>query len=122
MAKIVCGGSRIVCSATDFGTCADPTQRRVLHWKNTPPWNVLWPDIGVALLAFRASGHLMNLRYAAAQVALYRRARHRAIRAEHTAIAREWLKSLTAALAVIEELAGIGRHCLDSLIAAFWGK
>jgi hypothetical protein len=25
------------------------------------PWNALWPDIGVALLAFRASGHLMKL-------------------------------------------------------------
>jgi hypothetical protein len=30
----------------------------------------------MASVAFRASGHLMNLRHAATQVALYRRARH----------------------------------------------
>ena len=61
----------------------------------------------------------MNLRHAATHVALYRRARHRAVRAEHAAIAREGLEPFATALAVIEELAGIGRHRLDSLIAAF---
>jgi hypothetical protein len=71
------------------------------------------------LLAFRSSGHLMNLWHAATQVALYRGARHRAVGAEHAAIAREGLEPFATALAVIEELAGIGRHRLDSLIAAF---
>jgi len=50
-------------------------------------------------------------------MALDRRARHRAVGAEHAAIAREGLEPFTAALAVIEELAGIGRHCLDDLMA-----
>ena len=71
------------------------------------------------LLAFRASGHLTNLWHAATQVGLDRRARHRAVRAEHAAIARERLEPFATALAVIEELARIGRHRLDSLIAAF---
>src|SRR5882757_8161443 len=61
----------------------------------------------------------MNRRHAATHVALYGRARHRAVRAEYAAIAREGLEPFVAALAVIEELAGIGRHRLDSLIAAF---
>ena len=61
----------------------------------------------------------MNRRHAATHVALYGRARHRAVRAEHAAIAREGLEPFATALAVIEELAGIGRHRLDSLIAAF---
>ena len=64
-------------------------------------------------------GALMNRRHAATHVALYGRARHRAVRAEHAAIAREGLEPFATALAVIEELAGIGRHRLDSLIAAF---
>src|SRR5712692_11358857 len=64
--------------------------------------------VGVPLLA-----------HAATQVALYGRTRHRAVRAEHAAIARAGLEPFATALAVIEELAGIGRHRLDSLIAAF---
>src|SRR5216684_1023502 len=64
--------------------------------------------VGVALLA-----------HAATQVALYGRTRHRAVRAEHAAIACEGLEPFATALAVIEELAGIGRHRFDSLIAAF---
>src|ERR1700686_4674311 len=64
----------------------------------------------------------MNLWHAATQIALYRRARHGAVRAEHAAIAREGLEPFATALAVIEELAGIGRHRLDSLIAAFWAS
>ena len=64
----------------------------------------------------------MNLWHAATQVALYRRARHRAVRAEHVAIAREGLEPLATALAVIEELTGIGRHRLDSLMAAFGAR
>jgi hypothetical protein len=43
----------------------------------------------------------------------------RTVRPEHAAIAREGLEPLTTALAVIEELAGIDRHRLDNLIAAF---
>jgi len=54
-----------------------------------------------------------------AHVALYRRARHRPVRAKHAAIAREGLEPFAAPFAVIEELAGIGRHRLDSLMAAF---
>ena len=71
------------------------------------------------VLAFRALRQLMNLWHAATQVGLDRRARHRAVRAEHAAIARERLEPFATALAVIEELAGIGRHRLDSPIAAF---
>ena len=73
----------------------------------------------IALLAFRAAEHLLNLWQAATQVALCRRARHGTVRAEHAAIAREGLEPFATALAGIEELAGIGRHRLDSLIAAF---
>jgi hypothetical protein len=58
-------------------------------------------------------------RSAAAVIALDRRTRDRAVGTEHAAIAREGLEPFTTALAVIEELAGIGRHRLDSLIAAF---
>src|SRR5712692_10881369 len=64
--------------------------------------------VGVPLLA-----------HAATQVALYGRTRHRAVRAEHAAIACEGLEPFATALAIIEELAGIGRHRLDDLIAAF---
>ena len=49
---------------------------------------------------------------------LNRRARHRAIRAEHAAIARKGFKPLAAAFAVVEELAGVGRHRVRRLIAA----
>src|SRR6266404_4193356 len=45
-------------------------------------------------------------------------ARDRAIGTEHATIASEGLKPRPAALAVIEELAGIGWHCLDGLVAA----
>src|SRR6202051_3738819 len=61
----------------------------------------------------------MNLRHAAPQVGLLRLARGGAERAEHAAIAREGLEPFATALAVIEELAGIGRHRLDSLKGAF---
>ena len=52
-------------------------------------------------------------------VALYRRARHRSVRAKHAAIARKGLEPLAASFAVIEKLAGISRHRLDGLMAAF---
>jgi hypothetical protein len=55
---------------------------------------------------------------AAAVIALDRRTRDRAIGAEYATIADEGLKPHPAALAVIEELAGIGWHCLDGLMAA----
>jgi hypothetical protein len=54
----------------------------------------------------------------AAVIALDWRARDRAIGAEYATIAGEGLKPYPAALAVIEELAGIGWHCLDGLMAA----
>ena len=74
---------------------------------------------GVSLrLAGGVSG-LVDGRHAATHVALYRRARHRSVRAKHAAIAREGLEPFAAPFAVIEELAGIGRHRLDSLMAAF---
>jgi hypothetical protein len=46
---------------------------------------------------------------------LYRRAGHGAIGAEHAAVARLWLQQRMAMLALVEPLAGIGRHrlCLD---------
>jgi hypothetical protein len=62
---------------------------------------------------------LVDGRQAATHVALYRRARHRSVRAKHAAIAREGLEPFAAPFAVIEELAGIGRHRLDSLMGAF---
>jgi hypothetical protein len=62
---------------------------------------------------------LVNGWHATAHVALDRRARHRSVRAKHAAIAREGLEPFAAPFAVIEELAGIGRHRLDSLMAAF---
>src|SRR6266851_7945476 len=62
---------------------------------------------------------LVDGRHAATHVALYRRARHRSVRAKHAAIAREGLEPLAAPFAVIEELAGISRHHLDSLMGAF---
>jgi hypothetical protein len=43
---------------------------------------------------------------------------NRTIRAEHAAIAREGLESLPAALAIIKELAGVGGHALNGLMAA----
>ncbi len=51
-------------------------------------------------------------------VLLHRRARDRAIRAEHAAVASERLKPGPAALAVVEELAGVGRHGLGGLVLA----
>jgi hypothetical protein len=53
---------------------------------------------------------------ATTQVALYRWARHRTVRAEHAAIAREGLEPFAATLAVVEELASIGRHRLGALL------
>jgi hypothetical protein len=50
--------------------------------------------------------------------ALDRWARDRAIGTEHATIASEGLKLRPAALAVMEELAGIGWHRLDGLVAA----
>jgi hypothetical protein len=62
--------------------------------------------------------HLSWLSRTARLILLNRRARHRAIRAEHAAIARKGFKPLAAALAVVEELAGVGRHRFGRLIAA----
>ena len=56
---------------------------------------------------------------AASLVRLHRRTRNRTIRAEYAAIARERLQSLTTALAIVEELAGVGGHRLQRLMAAF---
>jgi hypothetical protein len=49
---------------------------------------------------------------------LDRRAWHRAVGTEHTAIARQRLKLLSAALADIKELAGVSRHLLGGLVPA----
>ena len=57
-------------------------------------------------------------RRAAAAIALDRRTRNRAIGAEYATIASEGLKPHPAAFAVIEELAGVGWHRLDGLMAA----
>ena len=51
---------------------------------------------------------------------LDRRARHRSVGTKHAAIAWQWLKFLTAALAYIEELTRSGRHLLDRLVRALW--
>jgi len=53
---------------------------------------------------------------------LNRRTRHVAIRAEHTTVARLGLRSHTASLAVIEELASVGWHLLDGLMRTLWTR
>jgi hypothetical protein len=50
----------------------------------------------------------VNRRHAATHVGLYRRARHRSVRAKHAAIAGKGLEPFATPFAVIEELAGIG--------------
>jgi hypothetical protein len=60
-----------------------------------------------------------NRRHAAAHVGLYRRARHRSVRAKHAAIAGKGFEPFAAPFAVVEELACISRHRLDGLMAAF---
>ena len=50
---------------------------------------------------------------------LHWRARHRTVRAKYAAITVKGLEPLTAALAFVEELAGIGGHCLSGPMAAF---
>jgi len=57
-------------------------------------------------------------RRTAAVIALDRRTWDRAIGAEYATVASEGFKPHPAAQAVIEELAGIGWHCLDGLTAA----
>jgi hypothetical protein len=49
---------------------------------------------------------------------LHWRTRHRAVRAEDAAIACERLQCLAAALADVEELAGVGWHLLDGSMVA----
>ena len=55
----------------------------------------------------------------ATTVTLYRRARDRAVRAEHATVARKRLQALAATFAVVEELAGISRHRFNGPMAAF---
>src|SRR6185437_12474728 len=50
---------------------------------------------------------------------LDRRARHRAVGAEHAAVARLGLEPLAASFAVIEKLASIRGHSLNRLMLAF---
>jgi hypothetical protein len=57
----------------------------------------------------------VNGRHAATHVGLYRRARHRSVRAKHAAIAGKGLEPFAAPFAIIEELTGIGRHRLDQM-------
>jgi hypothetical protein len=49
---------------------------------------------------------------------LHRRTRQRAVRAKHAAISRLGFQPLATGLAVIEDLAGVGRHGLDCLMTA----
>jgi hypothetical protein len=70
-------------------------------------------------VSFRFAGGLVNGLHAAAHVGLYRRARHRSVRAKHAAIAGEGFEPFAAPFAVVEELACISRHRLDGLMAAF---
>ena len=60
--------------------------------------------------AYRSVG--ASFRGSCALPPLDRRAWHRATRTEYAAIARQWLEFLSAALAHIKELAGVGRHLL----------
>ena len=52
-------------------------------------------------------------------VLLDRWAWHRAVGAEHAAVARERLEPRSATLAVIEQLASVGGHSLGRLMTAF---
>jgi hypothetical protein len=52
--------------------------------------------------------------------ALYRRTRNRTVRTEHTTIARLWFQASAALFAVIEQLAGIGRHQFFGGASAVW--
>jgi hypothetical protein len=54
-----------------------------------------------------------TIQLAAFPALLDRRARNRTIGAKHTAIAGEGLESLAAALAIVEELAGVSGHGLN---------
>ena len=47
---------------------------------------------------------------------LYRRARRVTVRAEDAAVPRLWLEQRAAALALIEELAGVRGHCFRRLM------
>jgi hypothetical protein len=51
-------------------------------------------------------------------VLLNGRTSNRSIGAKYAAIARERLKTLAATLAVVKELAGVGGHGFDALMAA----
>ena len=73
---------------------------------------------GYRPLGGQVRASLLHSRCATAVIALDRRARDRAIGAEYATVASEGLKPRPAALAVIEEDAGIGRHRLDGLMAA----
>ena len=57
---------------------------------------------------------------AALAVLLDRRTRHRAVGAEHTAVPRLGLESGSTPGAIIEELAGVGRHGLGGLVPTGW--
>jgi hypothetical protein len=64
------------------------------------------------------SGHRISLSCTTIIRRLHRRTRHSSIRAEHAAIAFQGLQAFSAALAVVEELAGVGRHDLGGLMTA----
>jgi hypothetical protein len=51
---------------------------------------------------------------------LHGRAEHGPVRTKDAAIAQLWLKPLATSLAVIEELARIGRHAFGFLMPAIW--
>src|SRR5262245_16607737 len=50
--------------------------------------------------------------------ALHRRARHRAVGAEHAAVARQWLERRAATLADMRKPARVGRHLFDRSVPA----
>ena len=113
----ICGSVFVACHVLTSNR--NLRSRAMLHLREIPPvraWQSL-PQRQPSLC--RWCRGLVNGRHAATHVGLYRRARHRSVRAKHAAIAREGLEPFAAPFAVIEELAGIGRHRLDGLMAAF---
>jgi hypothetical protein len=70
-------------------------------------------------IAFTAAAKLtLRLDPSLAHSRLNRRTAHGPVRAEYAAIARLWPQADSAALAVVEELAGIRGHRLGGLMAA----
>jgi len=57
---------------------------------------------------------------AAVTAFLYRRAWHVTVGAIYTAVPRQWFEQHSAVCALVEKLAGIGRHLLGFCMSTLW--